>query len=244
MYTKYPSSQTGDSSKAPTFKSDEDVFLIFYFVFLLEEFSKELSNLVEALEVIRQEELKIKESRDRVWWKRIILPYSIQAVADSRRGRSRRYKQRHTFWRSIIGLFFAASPSTNLPSTRAHQENTTQTPLALTTRARVNRLIWRLGQFLKQAETKFAIKTGFGCAVLASPAFIKSTRSLFTAYKGQWALISFLVVLSPTVGQSNQISIHRILGTILGASTALLAYSLFPDNNIVLPGECELDELH
>lgn len=102
-------------------------------------------------------------------------------------------------------------------------------------RDRINRYIWRLGQFLKEPDTKFAIKAGLGSALLASPAFIKGTRGLFTAYKGQWALVSFTVVLSPTVGQSNQMSIHRCLGTFLGATAAIGAYYLFPDDHVALP---------
>lgn len=224
--------QTIDVMNA-TSRSDEDINLIFYFVFLLEEFSTELNTLVRACEVIRQQEVQIQESKKRVWWKKILYPYKTTTTMN--RIRRKRGDKSNSFWKSVYGLFVSSTTVINLPSTRAHQENTKQTPLALTSRERFNRIVWKLGQFLKEPETKFAIKAGLGSAILASPAFIKSTRHQFMAYKGQWALVSFMVVLSPTVGQSNQMSIHRILGTLLGAGAAILAYWIFPDDNVALP---------
>lgn len=225
----------GEDSKTTSYRSDEDINLIFYFVFLLEEFSEELNILVKACDTIQLEEQMIQESRKRAWWKQFISPFSISRARDLRRSRYKKAGQENTFAKTVKGLFVASTPCINLPSTRAHQENTKQTPLAMTTRDRLYRHIWRLGLFLKEPDTKFAIKAGLGAAVLASPAFFKSTRHLFTAYKGQWALVSYMVVLSPTVGQSNQMSIHRSLGTLLGAAAAMAAYWLFPDNNVALP---------
>lgn len=62
-----------------------------------------------------------------------------------------------------------------------------------------------------------------------------ATRPTFKEYKGEWALISFMVVLNPTVGQSNQMGVHRVAGTIVGAIVAAAAYYVFPDNNVALP---------
>ena len=41
-----------------------------------------------------------------------------------------------------------------------------------------------------ERDTKFAIKAGMATAILASPAFIDSTRPTFVAFFGDWALIS------------------------------------------------------
>ncbi len=54
-------------------KGDEDVFLIFFFVFNLEEFAKELEVLIEALEEIRQAEERIALARQTSRWMRIRL---------------------------------------------------------------------------------------------------------------------------------------------------------------------------
>ena len=215
---------------------DEEIFLIFFFVFNLEEFAKELQVLIEALEIIRQGEVKIAGARATSWWQRVKLFFLTMKSPSTRRTGSwlRRFIGGGSKKRSGR---CSSSAVLDFPSNRRHVVNTAQTPAAMTTKQRFQKLIWSLGEFLRQPDTKFAIKAGVGSAMLASPAFFPSTRHIFTKFQGQWALVSFMVVLSPTVGQSNQMSLHRILGTIFGAATAVGIYSLFPDNNVVLPSK-------
>ncbi|EPQ26564.1 uncharacterized protein PFL1_05886 [Pseudozyma flocculosa PF-1] len=214
---------------------DEEIFLIFFFVFNLEEFAKELEVLVEALEMLRQGEERLATARATSIWSPIKLYLATMLPC----------------WRSLLGrkktrgLSAAAARRgpvrrktedvLDFPSNRRNTVNTAQTPVALTFKQRFQRLVWSIGEFLREADTKFAIKAGAGSAILASPAFFESTRPTFKKFQMQWALVSFMVVLSPTLGQSNQMSLHRFLGTILGAAAAVGIYSLFPDDNVALP---------
>lgn len=234
-YSVYPrqSFNTEDLAEVQGRKSDEDVFLIFYFLFLIEEFAKELENLIDALEIIRKDEKHIQEKRYRPFHFRFLS--SVVSFFGCHADRWRRSFKEESFGSAVFALFIRDTPSFSLASPQRHQPETTQTPVPFTKRQKLSFAVWKLGQFFKQPDTKFAIKTGLGCALLATPAFITSTRPTFTEFQAQWALISFLVVLSPTVGQSNQLSIHRIGGTIAGAVAATCAYWLFPDNNIALP---------
>lgn len=244
FYTVYsgPSLSDFNLASAKDFKADEDAFLIFYFTFLLEEFAAELERLVDALDLIHRDGKAVQKARSRPLWRRLLMPTSC--VPTGRRSAHwRNSLAEKPYWKHLAGLFTPPSPAIKLPSIQKHQPNTSQTPIAQTKTARLNRLIWRAGERLRSPETKFAIKTGLGCASLAAPAFISATRKYFKMYEGQWALISFLVVLSPTVGQSNQMSIHRILGTLAGAGTALVGYTLFPDDNIILPSEFKWTQL-
>lgn len=223
-------------------KVDEDVFLIFFFVFNLEEFAKELEVLVEALEQIRQAEERVALARQTSHWMRLrFVARTLGTMAGGcgrmfglRWGKSN--NQRRNGKRSKVSE--AAKEMTtplDFPSNRRHALNTDQTPSAMTWHQKLQRLVWNIGEFFRQPDTKFAIKAGLGSALLATPAFFPSTRKIFTKFQGQWALVSFMVVLSPTVGQSNHMSLHRILGTITGACAAVGVYKLFPDNNVVLP---------
>ncbi|KAJ1027495.1 hypothetical protein NDA18_003499 [Ustilago nuda] len=224
---------------------DEDVFLIFFFVFNLEEFAKELEVLVEALEEIRQAEVRIALARETSRWMRMRLFLSTLSTMLSeyssmlgwRWGSGGNRKQRFKHGKSAKIAAAAKKMTTPLdfPSNRRHAVNTHQTPKVETWKGKLQRLFWNIGEFFRQPDTKFAIKAGVGSALLASPAFFPSTRPIFKKFQGQWALVSFMVVLSPTVGQSNHMSLHRILGTITGALAAVGIYKLFPDNNIVLP---------
>ncbi|KAK0553878.1 hypothetical protein OC846_000747 [Tilletia horrida] len=216
---------------------DEEVFLVFFFVFNLEEFAKEISVLLRELAAIRTEEERMTRNRVKGWWKFWTwepAPKSETVETDA----FRRYNPpaslvqrlfRRGNWRTTPKL------NASFPSSRPHQLDTVQTPRAQTFRQKLQRVVWSVGELLRQPDTKFAIKTGLGAAALAAPAFISATRPVFTEYQGQWALVSFMVVLSPTVGQSNQMSLHRVVGTIFGALVAYGAYAIFPDNNVALP---------
>lgn len=227
-------------------QGDEDVFLIFFFVFNLEEFAKELEVLVEALEEIRQAEERIALARQTSRWMRVrlfigtlrvMLP-DFASMLGWRWGKcGSTHGKRRRFGRTAKASTAAKKITTPLdfPSNRRHAVNTHQTPKATTWHDKLQRLVWAVGEFFRQPDTKFSIKAGLGSALLASPAFFPSTRSIFTKYQGQWACLSFFVVLSPTVGQSNHMSLHRIVGTVMGAIAAVGVYKLFPDNHILLP---------
>ncbi|PWN51920.1 hypothetical protein IE53DRAFT_405416 [Violaceomyces palustris] len=206
---------------------DEEIFLIFFFVFNLEEFGKELEILVNALEAIRLNEERLARARATSWFERMRLFFPFDRI---KRRKTKAEDLRDKRKRKAV-----TRATLDFPSNRRHQINTGQTPAAMTIKEHLQRIVWSIGEFLRQPDTKFAIKAGVGSAILASPAFFKSTRHVFNEYKGQWALVSFMVVLSPTVGQSNQMSLHRIIGTILGAASAYGIYTLFPDNNVILP---------
>ena len=209
---------------------EEQIFLVFFFVFNLEEFAKELQFLTAALEEVRQQEERIARRATTSWsvWLKTILGEASRGVS-SMRPSSRR--------RQSSATRKAPLPPTAFPDFQAHQVNTGQTPQADTMKMRLSRLVWSVGRFMRRTDVKFALKTGVGCALLASPAFFHATRPVYKDYQGQWALVSYMVVMSPTVGQSNQMSFQRVVGTMIGAVTAYTAYTIFPDDNVALPSE-------
>ncbi|KAJ3996784.1 Fusaric acid resistance protein-like-domain-containing protein [Lentinula boryana] len=176
----------------------EHVFLVYFFIFTLQEFAREMAMLVDAMERIYAVEAeRLTWSR---WW-----------------SRPRPFR-----------------PS--FPKVTPHAPDTIQTPARknLTFIGRVKQGLWSLSKRLKERDTKFAVKAGMATAILAAPAFFDSTRPLFVRYYGDWALISFFVVMSPTIGATNFLGLHRILGTLFGAAVAAGIFSLFSENAIVL----------
>ncbi|GJJ06194.1 hypothetical protein Clacol_000383 [Clathrus columnatus] len=117
----------------------------------------------------------------------------------------------------------------HFPKVRPNAPNTIQTPRreTLDLLGRVKQSLWAFGARVREPDIKYAVKTGLATAILASPAFFETTRQIFVDYRGEWALLSFFVVMSPVIGQTNALSIGRVLGTILGAVTAVCTYSLF-----------------
>lgn len=63
--------------------------------------------------------------------------------------------------------------------------------------------IYKAFRFLRRDDVRFAIKVGFGAALYALPAFLEETRPFFLHWRGEWGLVSYMVVCCMTVGASN-----------------------------------------
>ncbi|KAG6336645.1 hypothetical protein ID866_2452 [Astraeus odoratus] len=211
---------------------NEHVFIVYFFIFTLQEFAVELLCLIDAMRRIYAVELSRISKRS--WWQRYLVdgPKSIFSYLQSFRRRSPSEK------RGSAATYFSGHrhPKVSFPKVRPHAPNTVQTPdrSNLTFIGRVKRSVWDLGDRLKDRTIKYAFKVGMSTAMLAAPAFFDATRPIFTEYRGEWALVSFFVVMSPTIGATNFMSVHRVLGTLIGAVAAAGIYSLFPHNPVVL----------
>lgn len=96
------------------------------------------------------------------------------------------------------------------------------------------RKLYRSMAFLRYDDTKFAIKVGFGAALYALPAFIPETRPIYSHWRGEWGLLSYMLVCSMTVGASNTTGYSRVLGTALGAILACAAWEISDANPFLL----------
>ncbi|CAK5265809.1 unnamed protein product [Mycena citricolor] len=209
---------------------NEHVFLVYFFMFTLQEFAGELVSLVDAMERIYDRETR--PSR----WKRILSWFWSLKKKDSPRSRKPKKGQsqlRRRFSQYMVPALRQAHPS--FPKVRPHAPNTIQTPWdRLTWIGKIKQRMWLVGTRLAQSDTKYGVKAGMATALLSAPAFFDSTRHIFVSLWGDWALISFFIVISPTIGATNFLSLHRVLGTVFGAGVAALVYTLFPDNVAVL----------
>ncbi|KAK2003209.1 ribosomal protein L19 [Colletotrichum falcatum] len=87
---------------------------------------------------------------------------------------------------------------------------------------------------LARDDIRFGVKVGFGAMVWAACAFIPATRQTFQHWRGEWGLLSFMIVASMTVGAANTTGTARFIGTIAGVSFALIAWALSQGNGFVL----------
>ncbi|KAJ5762509.1 uncharacterized protein N7511_005891 [Penicillium nucicola] len=109
---------------------------------------------------------------------------------------------------------------------RAHKAPSSQD----TTKQRLGYRIWKALGFLRRDDTKYAIKVGAGAALYALPAFLPSTRPFYTHWRGEWGLLSYMLVCSMTIGASNTTGYARFLGTCLGAVCAIVAWEATSGN--------------
>ncbi|BGP30214.1 hypothetical protein JCM10296v2_001966 [Rhodotorula toruloides] len=227
----------GETRGAP----NENLFRIYHFCFNLEEWAGELLALVSVFirlratdEAMRQD---VRQAQAR--WGRIANVASVLASIStgrqldstltqkaeqlarqfSRALQTPRRKHRSVFPEIIDGAL------------SSHQVDTAELPLL----DRVKLSLWHLAYHLRQPNLRFAIKTGAGAAILSTPAFVPSLRPLWLAWRGEWSLISYMVIAAPSLGQTNFLAFGRIAGTAFGAAVALAFWTAFPENALVLP---------
>lgn len=88
--------------------------------------------------------------------------------------------------------------------------------------------------FFRRDDIKFAIKVSFGAMLYALPSFIPATRPFYSRWRGEWGLLSYMLVCSMTIGASNTTGYSRILGTCLGAVFAIAAWKMSNTNPVAL----------
>ena len=86
--------------------------------------------------------------------------------------------------------------------------------------------LYRYLHLFRRDDVKFAIKVGIGAILYALPAFLPSSRPFFVRWRGEWGLISYMVVCCMTVGAANTTGINRFIGTFIGACLAIIAWIL------------------
>ncbi len=115
------------------------------------------------------------------------------------------------------------------PTTRAaltsREENITQ---------RFRYRLWLALSFFRRDDIKFAVKVGIGAALYALPSFLASTRPFYQHWRGEWGLLSYMLVCSMTLGASNTTGYARFLGTCIGAVCAIVSWTIADGNAYIL----------
>jgi hypothetical protein len=126
--------------------------------------------------------------------------YGATANGSARKGFRPALRRRFS---NLVPLEPSHSPRAAFPKIRAHAPNTTQTPArsTLTFMGQLQHSLWSSLNKLKDGDMRYSFKVGVGTAILAIPAFIDATRPLFVHWRGEWALISYFVVMGQTLGQ-------------------------------------------
>lgn len=127
-------------------------------------------------------------------------------------------------------------PKPNIHNTN----NTLHTPTPSTFLQKWSTRLWKFLHVFRSFHVKYAAKTAISTMVLLIPAFVDWTRPYFVQYRGEWAIISMLIVMVPTVGGTNIVGLYRILGTVIGCYFGVAVYVLFPADDILLPICCFL----
>ncbi|KAH6900571.1 Fusaric acid resistance protein-like-domain-containing protein [Thelonectria olida] len=138
---------------------------------------------------------------------------------------------------NLINPMTQLTNTPNLPSVLSEHRNSRALDRPSSAReipAWLVRKILRLFRKLARDDRKFGLKVGIGAAVWAMFAFIEATRDTYTRWRGEWGLLSFMIVCSMTVGASNTTGWARFLGTIVGCLFSVVNWTLSRGNAFVL----------
>ncbi|KAM5382073.1 hypothetical protein ACJZ2D_002675 [Fusarium nematophilum] len=92
----------------------------------------------------------------------------------------------------------------------------------------------RVSRFLVRDDILFGIKVGIGALLWAMLAFIPSTRPIYQRWRGEWGLLSFMIVAAMTTGAANTTGTARFKGTLIGAAFAVTCWTISQGNAIAL----------
>ncbi|KAI9850893.1 MAG: hypothetical protein M1838_004872 [Thelocarpon superellum] len=192
-----------------------------HFSFSLQDFAEAMKTYLDTLEELKDE---VAHASDRRSWNWLFRWRRSTWEAGKRNGHGDDQED-------LIDLHDSHhsqqdDPTAHTRDTRASTSQCNQVSLSHPFRYR----IWKFLEFLRRDDIRFAVKVGAGAALWALPSFIPSTRPFYSRWRGEWGLLSYMLVCSMTVGASNTTGVARFLGTSLGAIGAIVAWNVSPGN--------------
>ncbi|KAI7892893.1 uncharacterized protein EV154DRAFT_461736 [Mucor mucedo] len=217
----------------------EDVFLVYFFVFCLLEFAKELMVLVECVKSVYEYD---EEQRNKggiwTWIKRyLISPFWCLCCCFY----TKPYYPKENGEENIINNDKPTTPVITKKSSidsfvpnNNNTFNTLHTPKPKTKIRRFFLSLWGFFSWFRTHTVRYALKSTLIALAITVMAFIPATREYFLAWKMDWTLITVMAVMSPTVGGTNQVAVLRVLATMLGSIIAVLFYLFLPHQGPLL----------
>lgn len=237
-------------------KPNDELFLVYFFVFCIMEFTKELDQ--GLVQIVKRS--KVRDAGRKPWgwfWcfsrPELIENQTVDELANvcvevgTAQQMPTEYDQQtqpqSTTERDRYFQFLQSQTNSNFhkyiktPTLAPHKSNviTSDPPVRLSAFLRHRLQLWRFLTSVEHSyELKYALKTACIVSGFASLAFVPETRSYYQDYYGHWAILSTVVTMTPTVGGTNTAGLYRILGTLVGAGYSYLIWNAFPNDPVWL----------
>ena len=98
----------------------------------------------------------------------------------------------------------------------------------------ISQFILKFMRFVAREDITFGIKVGIGAILWAMFAFIPATRPIYSVWRGEWGLLSYMIVVAMTTGASNTTSSSRFIGTLIGGTCAVVSWLIGQENPFAL----------
>ncbi|KAL7807912.1 Fusaric acid resistance protein-like domain-containing protein [Trichoderma aethiopicum] len=202
-----------------------------HFSFSLQTFGEEMQKYLDVLDDLKYVSDHSKRSwRWVLWWRKddvagqgrklSTLPFESSAEAES-----------------LIKPIRKRDVPRGIPDSMVRRRDTYNwqaAPNSSTILSTISQSILKFARKLAQDDIRFGIKVGIGASLWAMLAFIEATRDFYNHYRGEWGLLSFMIVCSMTVGASNTTGWARFMGTFVGAVFSLFNWTVSQGNAVAL----------
>ena len=156
---------SGSSSLMDNYAPSEDVFLVYFFVFNMIEFARELISLVE----------------------------SVQALSIAKQKKRTLCALIYQFFTTPKPVLKENKKPAFVPNER-HKMDTLHTPVPKTQWRRMILKVWRTFSLFKLQKMRYATKATIAVIILALPAFWEHTGAWYREWRMEWALITVSII--------------------------------------------------
>ncbi|OIW31540.1 hypothetical protein CONLIGDRAFT_227701 [Coniochaeta ligniaria NRRL 30616] len=200
-----------------------------HFSFSLQTFGEEMQKYLDVLDDLKHaNEHKKRSWRWLMWWqqdrRRSTLPFSRLP-----------YEPEES--ESLIRPIKKTAMPRGIPDTLIERRDTyawDATPSVNSMVASASQKLLRMIRKLARDDIRFGIKVGLGAALWAMFAFMPETRDTYQHWRGEWGLLSFMIVCSMTVGAANTTGWSRFVGTLIGAAASVVNWNITRGNAVGL----------
>ncbi|CDK26977.1 unnamed protein product [Kuraishia capsulata CBS 1993] len=90
--------------------------------------------------------------------------------------------------------------------------------------------LWSASRAFQRVDIQFGLRVGLGAFAIALFAFLDKTRDKFDDWRGEWALVTYCIIMNKSLGGTTMTVKWRFLGTFIGALSAYLIWDFFEGN--------------
>ncbi|KAG0057121.1 hypothetical protein BGZ83_001555 [Gryganskiella cystojenkinii] len=127
------------------------------------------------------------------------------------------------------------SRSSTMPAAVPDRGKTTRTVLLGKRKPKTFRYrLWEMVQPFKSDEVKYGFKMAIALTFIGLWAWLEWNVAALATDRGQWAMMTVMAVLSPTIGATIRVCLMRVAGSLIGTGWAIITYLAYPNNPYVI----------
>ncbi|KAJ2076451.1 hypothetical protein H4R24_005687 [Coemansia sp. RSA 988] len=205
-------SGTGVSASRST---EEQLFIVHFFVFGLREFVDELVGLLPQIAGVCRAPEPAMQTLQRQGKQPRELVRSVRALAQ--------WALAHL--RALWDTGATAELETRYEVAQYTDPRSLHAPRPTGRMQRIGRAVWHACTWMRRLNVKFATKYALLVTLLSLPCYVSMEMyAEFRRHRMDWMVISAAAIMVPTVGGSAVVSVYRVLGTCAGGLAAFLVY--------------------